>query len=158
MTYYQAGHETRELLRVSGDYHYFTPLLGWSEPIIVSTVGNHCEKLNLRPVRMWGVDPQIMCCHHLLREHKDLHTIARMINRQVDLKHYIRLRLVNTSMIRYRHDQIVEEMESRGYDHQTPLSYNDPGQGVIDIDYNLKDLVQRCSRCAGRHDRSLLTS
>jgi hypothetical protein len=58
-----------------------------------------------------------------------------------------------------RHDELVKEMISRGYNHKSPFEQPDTSylpEAEIDIEYNLKDLSSRCPECADRINRGEL--
>ena len=51
-----------------------------------------------------------------------------------------------------RHDELVEEMEKRGFNHKSPIDDWECGftVGEVDVKANLKELVRRCSDCKKR--------
>ncbi len=58
---------------------------------------------------------------------------------------------VDTSLIKKRHDELVEEMERRGFNHDSLLEYVDElDLGSIDTEQNIKDLSNRCDKCLKR--------
>jgi hypothetical protein len=108
-------------------------------------------------MRIWGVNPLIMCRAHLLGEHREMHALVGMIKLGISLKGYVTTGLVDTSMIKERHELLVREMVSRSYNHHTPLYYRDKLKlGSIDVDYNMQDLFYRCGNCAARYDLARL--
>ena len=72
-------------------------------------------------MRMWMVDPRVMCRQHLLGEHKELHMLASSmcLGKTLD-GHVTRGQLELGSMLP-RHNELVAEMERRGWNHLTPL-------------------------------------
>lgn len=104
---------------------------------------------------MWLVDPEILCDQHLLGEHKELHQLVGHIdagNTEV-VEGHAKRKQVDTSKIKERHDELVEEMEKRGFNHNSELEYEDSLEmGEIDLEENLEDLLDRCEECRGRYD------
>nr|QOV09132.1 Pyrimidine dimer DNA glycosylase [uncultured Thermoplasmata archaeon] len=75
-------------------------------------------------MRIWDVPPDFLCRSHLLGEHRELHAIWSVITQ--DKKGYSRhpetLRWRGKLAALYRrHDELVAEMQSRGYSHSSPL-------------------------------------
>lgn len=75
-------------------------------------------------MRIWDIAPMHLCRQHLLGEHRELHALWTILTE--DKKGYSnhpetkrwRSRLYALYL---RHDALVEEMKSRGYNHKTPL-------------------------------------
>ena len=102
-------------------------------------------------MRMWMVDPKIMCRKHLLGEHVELHMFVGTIQKGVSLNGYVTRGLVDTSQITSRHEILVEEMLIRGYNHKSPLLYVDTLElGKVDAIASAIELSRRCSDCAKR--------
>jgi hypothetical protein len=97
---------------------------------------------------MWMVDPNLMCRKHLLGEHVEIHMFVGSINKGINIQTYIDTNLCEPNSIVERHNSLVKEMKSRGYNHNSPLPkfyYNDDTK--VDIDKSYKDLVSRCKEC-----------
>lgn len=104
-------------------------------------------------MRMWGVNPRLLCRKHLLGEHVEMHMFAGTLRAGKSVIGYTSTGLVNLNKLRERHDELAEEMECRGYDHQSPLpSFPLPkgDKGFVNEVENLKDLANRCKECAER--------
>jgi len=106
-------------------------------------------------MRMWMVDPVIMCRKHLLGEHVEHHMFIGTINKGVSIKGYVRDNLMEPAALFTRHDELVEEMEKRGYDHKSPLAEHigvaPEDYGIrVDVDRSLAELVRRCPECRSR--------
>ena len=75
-------------------------------------------------MRIWDVDPAVLCRSHLLGEHRELHAAWNVIT--LDRRGYrahpevTRWRGRLAALYR-RHEALVEEMASRGYRHASPL-------------------------------------
>lgn len=106
-------------------------------------------------MRMWMVDPKIMCRAHLLGEHRELHALAGMLRQGISLAGYHANGLLDLGMINLRHDELVAEIRARSYAHHTPLEinphvYTNEPLGHVDRSLSFIELVDRCSACATR--------
>lgn len=102
--------------------------------------------------RLWKVDPKHLCKDHLLGEHKEMHQeVGTLLNHphgEAIVQGHAEKGQVDTSMIQERHDELVEELLRRGYNHDSPMDYDDEHDlGEIDLDYNRRDLKNRCDDC-----------
>lgn len=106
-------------------------------------------------MRMWGINPMYLCKNHLLGSHSEIHK-----HRHNFVKHHNISGRINPVVqiepenMKTSHDIIVLEMLRRGYKHnslyeQPDLSYLPDSQryAKIDIEYNIKDLSERCPAC-----------
>lgn len=100
-------------------------------------------------MRMWGVNPALLCDRHLLGEHVEMHMFAGTIKKGISTRGYEETGLVDLSKIRTRHDRIAKEMKRRGMNHKSPIDRVSDGLkgGSIDIKANLRELKRRCSTC-----------
>lgn len=79
---------------------------------------------------MWlNTDPSKLCKKHLLGLHKELHQEAGTIKnhphgKAIAAGHY-RLGQISAEKIQGKHSKVVEEMERRGMNHESPLKYED---------------------------------
>lgn len=101
-------------------------------------------------MRMWMVDPKLLCRQHLLGEHKELHMLAGTLAKGRSLGRFITDRLVSPADAQRRHSELVEEMAARGYNHRSPLTVVSDVAVAIDTDANLTELARRCPACAKR--------
>ena len=99
-------------------------------------------------MRMWMVDPRLMCRQHLLGEHVELHMVAASLRNGTSLQGFIENQLIETHNVRRRHEQLVGEMKRRGFKHASPLK-NVPRKraGCVDRRANLLELARRCEHC-----------
>jgi hypothetical protein len=75
-------------------------------------------------VRIWDVDPALLCRSHLLGEHRELHGLWNILvhNKQGYRQHPETKRWVGKQRALYdRHEALVAEMTRRGYRHASPL-------------------------------------
>lgn len=102
-------------------------------------------------MRMWGVNPELMCRKHLLGEHVEMHMFIGTLNKGISISGYIEKGLVNPAQIRLRHNELAREIERRGYNHQSPLPFIKSNILTpfipVDIEGSKKELARRCSDC-----------
>ena len=110
-------------------------------------------------MRMWMVTPKMMCHQHLLGEHRELHALAGTLLKGISIQGYIDNNLIEVQSIILRHEALVNEMETRGYIHRSPMidsqlvfehlteeQYN----YKVDKESSFNDLYSRCNICAWR--------
>jgi hypothetical protein len=99
-------------------------------------------------MRMWLVDPGLLCKKHLLGEHVEMHMFAGSIRKRISLCGYIKKGLVDLRLVNSRHDALAAEMLRRGMKHESKL---DPipflPAGEVDVENSLAELSRRCSKC-----------
>lgn len=105
-------------------------------------------------MRMWMVDPKIMCKNHLLGEHVELHMIVGSLNKKKKMDGYANNNLLEINSIKDRHNKLVEEMISRNIRHNSILkdfdsSYltNNIVNTKVDSIKSKNDLLHRCIKC-----------
>lgn len=118
-------------------------------------------------MRMWMVDPRIMCRQHLLGEHVEHHMFVGSIAKGLDMTGYLKLNLLEPASLFKRHEELVEEMGKRGYNHKSPLLCPPCAPVVpervyigvervwsigvkVDRDASLAELLRRCPECRAR--------
>lgn len=107
-------------------------------------------------MRMWGIDPSLLCKNHLLGEHGEIHKHRHnFVNQHKITKRISPIVQIEPENMQKRHDELVTEMLKRGYNHQSPyeqpdISYltNEERFAKIDINISYNDLIVRCSECA----------
>src|SRR5690606_28858341 len=75
-------------------------------------------------MRIWDVDPCLLCRSHLLGEHRELHGLWNILTRGLIgySRHPETRRWEGRLKALYlRHEALVAEMERRGYRHHSPL-------------------------------------
>ena len=75
-------------------------------------------------MRIWDIPVKKLCRNHLLGDHKELHAMWSVIiqNKKGYSKHPETIKWIGKLKALYiRHNQQVNEMKNRGYDHQSPL-------------------------------------
>lgn len=117
-------------------------------------------------MRMWMVDPKIMCQQHLCGEHVELHMFIGHLRLKRRVDGYLENNCLEPRMIFERHNAIKNEMLKRGYNHKTPINeidcecilYLPPEKQYWEINKqkSLSDLLERCSRCKGQYEKTKL--
>ena len=100
------------------------------------------------------VNPRIMCRQHLLGEHAEIHMFIGTINHKKSVEGYLRKGLLEVHNLYSRHNELVEEMEKRGYKHRSEVNekWKLTGKnGSINRESNLKELINRCLKCRSRY-------
>jgi SMC interacting uncharacterized protein involved in chromosome segregation len=110
-------------------------------------------------MRMWMVDPRIMCKNHLLGEHLETHMFHGVIKKGLvsSLKGYVENNLLEIESLKKRHDELAQEIVRRKYRH---TSYMEPlnedlvrniPKVKINVEESLKELLSRCPKCRERY-------
>ena len=94
-------------------------------------------------MRMWMVDPKLMCLKHLMGEHVECHMFVGCIRKGLKISgsKYVTTGLVEVHNLKTRHDDLAREMTSRSYQHKSPLpEINLWTEGCIDSSANLIEI------------------
>jgi len=108
-------------------------------------------------MRMWMVDPSIMCQKHLCGEHVETHMMLGSMKKGYGIDGYIKNNCLEPRSIKSRHDELVIEMLRRGYNHESPMAelvfnetvknYEKYRECTIDVGKSMSDLLGRCTKC-----------
>lgn len=106
-------------------------------------------------MRMWMINPKLLCIKHLLGEHGEIHKHRHNFVKRHSIKGRIDVVVeIEPESMKKRHDVLAKEMLRRGFNHQSPyeqpdLSYLPDYQryAKADVAYNLNDLKARCPEC-----------
>lgn len=111
-------------------------------------------------MRMWMVDPALMCDKHLLGEHVELHMFIGSMKKGIRMDGYIKNDLLELSSLESRHLHLVEEMGRRGFQHRSEIDSDDLAtikkaystllSHQIDRKNSENELFRRCDRCENR--------
>lgn len=105
-------------------------------------------------MRMWRIEPALLCRQHLLGGHVETHMAVGTIARGTTLGRFITDGLIETAAIQHEHDALAEEMLRRGYRHNSPMQYFDTlGLGRVDSNVSRQELIHRCPECRARIER-----
>jgi hypothetical protein len=75
-------------------------------------------------MRIWDIEPGVLCRQHLLGEHRELHAVWAVLtgDRRGYRRHPETLRWEGRlRALAHRHELLVAEMRRRGFDHRSPL-------------------------------------
>jgi len=111
-------------------------------------------------MRMWMVDPGLLCKKHLLGEHVECHMLDGSLRRRRSIAGFLDRGLLEPSQLQARHDALADEMVRRGMQHASPLDAEpwrpeehpdvcEQDQYVDDV-VSLRELSRRCSDCRSR--------
>ena len=102
-------------------------------------------------MRMWNIEPSLLCRKHLLGEHVEMHMFAGTIKKGISITGYLENGLVDPSTILARHEVLAKEMVELGYNHNSPLDFPlTLESAVVDVEANRDDLRKRCPECKKR--------
>lgn len=102
-------------------------------------------------MRMWMVNTKTMCNQHILGEHGEIHKHKHNFVKQHNMTGRLKFPAqIDPTLMSFRHNQLVKEMEIRGMNHQSPYEQPDVSYlpvAYIDLEFNKKDLYNRCEKC-----------
>jgi hypothetical protein len=105
-------------------------------------------------MRMWMVDPRIMCFKHLCREHCEVHRLVANLRKGRDVRSYLLRQVLDISSIYARHKELEDEIMARGGKLNSPLSAAECiafarwyGSTTVNIGRSLADLSDCCKEC-----------
>lgn len=99
-------------------------------------------------MRMWMVNPRLMCSRHLLGEHVEIHMLVGSLRRKKSVAGFIAKGLLEVHSVRKRHAELVEEMLRRGMKHRSALpKFRVLKLGRVSRIESLRELARRCLRC-----------
>lgn len=106
-------------------------------------------------MRMWMVDPAVLCRKHLLGEHVECHMFVGALRKGKSVAGYLAPTvMLAANQLAARHDALAAEMLRRGYQHHSPLEQPDVStlsptqrQARVDTENSLLELRNRCNEC-----------
>lgn len=108
-------------------------------------------------MRMWMVEPRLLCRKHLLGEHSEIHKHRHVFEKGWSIDKRIELPnpQIEPLSMESRHDEIVKEMKLRGYNHQSPFKQPSLSKynlkvlkcAIVNKEHSLNDLHCRCVEC-----------
>lgn len=109
-------------------------------------------------MRMWMIDPKMLCRKHLLGEHGEIHKHRNNFEKGHSIAGRISpIVLIEPASMQVRHDALAAEILRRGYKHKSSYELPDlsylPDEEIYaqaDIEYNIRDLTGRCDDCKER--------
>ena len=112
-------------------------------------------------MRMWMVNPEHMCTQHLIAEHYEIHMFIGIMKRSLSLQGYIDGNMLEPESLASRHDELVSEMQSRGYNHKSPINEDELldlldklpehiRKAKMNVEDSHRVLELRCNECRER--------
>lgn len=111
-------------------------------------------------MRMWMINPKLLCNKHLFGEHVECHMFVCAIMQNVNLNEYISNNLLEISSLRRRHDDLAKEIINRGFVHDSLLpiiswkcvaeKYGDAFYKKIHGADAFSELMIKCDDCSKR--------
>ena len=102
-------------------------------------------------MRMWMIDPKLLCRKHLLGEHYEIHkSIGNLRSGGNWVMSLTKNGYLEPQNFKKRHDMIVAEMTRRGYKHDSPVNDDFSRtvvRGHVDVKMSVDDLILRCEDC-----------
>lgn len=113
-------------------------------------------------MRMWMTPPETMCRKHLLGEHVELHMFVGTVRKGISVEGFLAKGLLEPASVYARHEDLVDEMTRRGYEHKSPLPAGELHRLTyeqywvkIDRQTSLAELHRRCPECLALHKQKL---
>ena len=112
-------------------------------------------------MRMWMIDPKILCTKHLLGEHVETHMFIGTIIKGKSLDGYVNNNLLEFRQLYNRHQKLADEMKRRNMNHKSPLPSDDimikkyPDNIInskVNVNKALNELLSRCPECLKRYN------
>ena len=98
-------------------------------------------------MRMWLVNPKILCDKHLLGEHNECHMFAGTLAKNKSIQGYVDNNLFEPESLQSRHDILADEITNRGFKHNSNLSVHTTLSHKIAKYRALRELLIRCNKC-----------
>ena len=105
-------------------------------------------------MRMWMIDPRLMCSKHLCGEHVECHMLVGSILKNRNIEGFLARGLLEPQNLQTRHDALAAEMGRRGFHHKSPLKpYSTDKTGAVLPRVSILELSSRCEKCRQRIHR-----
>jgi len=110
-------------------------------------------------MRMWMINPKLLCDKHLLGEHGEIHKFIPTFKKRYSVDgRFSPIVQIQFQGFRERHDALAVEMVKRGMNHKSPLFELPDFKSIYPQHYNkfvrasqsYKDLSLRCEQCKER--------
>jgi len=96
------------------------------------------------------IKPKQMCNQHLLGEHFEIHkAVGNLRHSGKWTKSLTEKGFLEPQNFLARHNELVEEMLARSFNHNSPLKYARIRTlfGKVDVQLSINDLKKRCAKC-----------
>jgi len=109
-------------------------------------------------MRMWMIDPKLLCDKHLLGEHGEIHKHLHNFVKQHSISgRIVPVVQIEPNSMQYRHDELAKEMLERGFNHNSPYKQPDLNYlpyheryAKVNLVVSIIDLSNRCQDCKSR--------
>jgi len=101
-------------------------------------------------MRMWMIPPEFMCKQHIIGEHGEIHKFKKSFEKQYKINNRMfPIVQILPAKMKIRHDELAKYMNHKSEYILPDLSYlpKEYLEAEVDIEYNIKDLNNRCSEC-----------
>ena len=99
-------------------------------------------------MRMWMINPRLLCRNHLLGEHNEIHKLVGCLRLNRSIRLYLEKGFLEPQNIISRHNQLANEMLRRNYQHKTPIDVLTTQHiGKVNRNKSVMDLISRCKVC-----------
>lgn len=109
-------------------------------------------------MRMWMIDPKLLCRKHLLGEHGEIHKHRHNFVKKHSVTNRVLQGQIEPKSMKTRHDELAVEILRRGYNHQSPyempdISYLPEYQQTFTVNKkdSILDLYSRCTDCSTKN-------
>lgn len=97
-------------------------------------------------MRMWMVDPKLMCMQHLVGEHGEIHKHRHNFVKGHGIAG--RKGQIEPEAMKRRHDELVTHLRCHKSQYEQPdLSGYDLNGFIVDVAESLAELSRRCPKC-----------
>ncbi len=115
-------------------------------------------------MRMWMINPKLLCDKHLLGEHGEIHKHRHIFVKKYSItKRISPVVQIEPRSMEFRHNVLANEMIRRKMKHKSPYELpdiwylsNEQIYAKVDIQNSLKDLSSRCPECANKIKKNVL--
>ena len=108
-------------------------------------------------MRMWMVNPKIMCKQHLIGEYRELFTFMGAVREKKSISGYIKNNLLEPLSVKNRYEVLKSEMINRNYKPKKEFIVQDMNyiskkelNNKVNVHKSLNDLLNRCPECKKR--------
>ena len=102
-------------------------------------------------MRMWMLDPKMMCMKHIVGEHGEIHKHRHNFVKKYNISGRIKpIVQICPELMEKRHNELVAYLKTHKSPYIQPnLSHlsDEERFAEVDIEYNKKDLASRCPEC-----------
>lgn len=103
-------------------------------------------------MRMWMINPELMCIQHIVGEHGELHKFRHSFVKKHNMNKRMKLKQIFPQLMQVRHDELAKYLKNHNSPYEQPdISYLNNNEIVELTDkilnYNIEDLCKRCPEC-----------